>query len=181
MAALMIPLATLVLVSDIAIALFLLIIFLGFFSAKARGFSSAIKKFIGRYSLQFAFLVALVSTLGSLYFSEIAGLIPCELCWFQRIFMYPQALVLGLALFRKDYGVFYYILPMSVIGGMISLYNYYIQIMPQAATCSAGVSCAISPFYIYGYINIAIMALTGFVMLAVIGLVSRSMLKNNNS
>jgi disulfide bond formation protein DsbB len=177
MAALLTPLATLVLISDIAIALFLLLNIAGIFSSNARKLAAKVKSIIARYALQFGFAVALVSTLGSLYFSEIAGFIPCELCWFQRIFMYPQAIIFGIALLKKDSRVLTYTLPLSVIGGAFSAYNYYLQLTASKATCSIGESCATSPFFLYGYITIATMALTGFVILAVIGIISRSRLK----
>src|SRR5258705_13166689 len=61
-----------------------------------------ITKFIGKYGLFFAFLISLVATLGSLFYSQIAGFTPCDLCWFQRIFMYPLVVLLGLALIKKD-------------------------------------------------------------------------------
>ncbi|MCS0543365.1 disulfide bond formation protein B, partial [Aeromonas veronii] len=52
-----------------------------------------------------AFAAALISTLGSLYFSEIQKFVPCELCWYQRIFMYPLAIILGIAIFKKNYNI----------------------------------------------------------------------------
>ena len=71
--------------------------------------------------LYLAWLVALIATLGSLYFSEIRGYIPCVLCWFQRICMYPLVLVLGLAAFRGDLGGRSYARPLAVIGWCIAL------------------------------------------------------------
>ncbi|MEM7737254.1 MAG: disulfide bond formation protein B, partial [Deinococcota bacterium] len=35
-----------------------------------------------------AWLIALVATAGSLYFSEVRNFIPCTFCWYQRILMY---------------------------------------------------------------------------------------------
>jgi disulfide bond formation protein DsbB len=66
--------------------------------------------------LYLAWVVALVATLGSLYFSEVLHFVPCVLCWFQRIFMYPLAIVLGVAAFRSDLAVRAYVLPLAVIG-----------------------------------------------------------------
>lgn len=71
--------------------------------------------------------ISLIATLGSLYFSEILKFIPCDLCWFQRIFMYPQVVLLGLAAIRKEYGIARYSLALSIIGGAISLYHYALQ------------------------------------------------------
>ena len=71
--------------------------------------------------LAFAWVVALVATLGSLYYSEVRLFLPCELCWYQRIFMYPQAVILGLALWRQDFGVWPYSLALSLLGGSVSV------------------------------------------------------------
>lgn len=73
--------------------------------------------------LYLAWVVALVATLGSLYFSEIKGFRPCVLCWYQRIAMYPQVLLLGIAAFRSDYGVRRYALPLAIIGWLTALYQ----------------------------------------------------------
>lgn len=173
------PLATLVLASDIAIALFVLLSIASVFSAPARRLRDTLLARVSKYALAFAFVVALVSTLGSLYFSEVAHYEPCRLCWFQRIFMYPQAILLGMAFFRKDNKIFSYAVPLSVIGGMISAYHYYIQVKAAvtastASSCSAtGVSCASTPFFSYGYITIPFMALTGFALILIAAYISR--------
>ncbi|GAA5503320.1 disulfide formation protein [Deinococcus xinjiangensis] len=73
--------------------------------------------------LYLAWLVALVATLGSLYFSEVKGFRPCILCWYQRICMYPLALILGIAAFRSDFGIRRYVLPLAIIGGLIGLFQ----------------------------------------------------------
>ncbi|EGA90693.1 BdbC [Planococcus donghaensis MPA1U2] len=74
-----------------------------------------------------AWFVSLIATLGSLYFSEIRGFIPCDLCWIQQIFMYPLVLVLGIATFRNDVKAAIYVLPLSLIGGTISILHYLQQ------------------------------------------------------
>ena len=71
--------------------------------------------------LYLAWVVALVATLGSLYFSEVRGFVPCVLCWFQRICMYPLVLVLGTAAFRNDLDARVYALPLAVIGWVVAL------------------------------------------------------------
>ena len=122
-------LATLTMLSDIIIALALLyFVFRIYFKL---GFLESVLNFFRRYSLQFALFVAMSATLGSLFFSEIAKFTPCKLCWFQRIFMYPQVLILGIALFYKDFSNSQNMLhPMCVIGGFISIYKYcnYLQL-----------------------------------------------------
>ena len=73
--------------------------------------------------LYLAWVVALVASLGSLYFSEIRGFVPCILCWFQRIFMYPLAIVLGVAALRGDLNIRLYALTLAVFGWLIALYQ----------------------------------------------------------
>lgn len=63
-----------------------------------------------------AWVIALIATLGSLYFSEIREFRPCILCWYQRIFMYPLVLLLGIAAFRSDAGIKTYVLPLAILG-----------------------------------------------------------------
>ena len=89
---------------------------------------------LGRMALWLAWLVATVTTLGSLYYSQIADFIPCELCWFQRICMYPLVLILGVAVWRRDRGVWVYVLPQAVIGAAIAIYHTQLQAFPGQAT-----------------------------------------------
>ena len=73
--------------------------------------------------LYLAWLAAILATLGSLYFSEVRGFIPCILCWFQRICMYPLVIVLGVAAYRTDWGARAYALPLALIGWLIAAYH----------------------------------------------------------
>jgi len=126
---------------------------------------------VGQYSLLGAFLVALLSTAGSLYFSEIAKIVPCELCWLQRILMYPQVVLLGLALLKKNRDIFYQSATLSIIGFAIAVYHYYLQrggnpLVP-CSTVGYSVDCAKNFTLNYGYITIPVMAMTGFVMIII--------------
>ncbi len=130
-----------------------------------------ILKFIGKYALIFAFLIALVATLGSLFYSQVMGFEPCQLCWFQRIFMYPLVILLGFALFKKDDNITDYALSLSVIGGAISLYHNYMYYSNGGlnATCQlAGmnvISCVRRYVFEFGYVTIPLMALTAFALI----------------
>lgn len=125
--------------------------------------------FLEDNALILAFVVSLLATLGSLFYSEIAGYTPCKLCWYQRIFMYPQVIILGTALIRKARNIVYYVIPLSVIGGGISIYHYFIQRAAYAASCSAnGVSCSSKYVFHFGYITIPIMALTAFGLIIIL-------------
>lgn len=118
-----------------------------------------------------ATIIALVATLGSLYFSEVMMYIPCELCWYQRILMYPLVILLGIATIKKDAGIATYILPLSIIGASISFYHYLIQ--KVAFFGENSVSCGVVPCtgqYInwMGFITIPFLALISFISIAVI-------------
>lgn len=134
------------------------------------------KGIIGKYGVLFAFVIALMTTFGSLFFSEIAGFEPCKLCWFQRIFMYPQVILFAIALWKKDNAIFQYAVPMSFMGLIVAAYHYYIQINATASViCAAGAteSCAIRQFMNFGYITIPMMSLTAFLLIIFIGMIKR--------
>jgi disulfide bond formation protein DsbB len=112
-----------------------------------------------------AFLVAATATIGSLYFSERAGFVPCRLCWFQRIAMYPLSVILLVAAIRKDQTVRWYAGPLAAIGAAIAGYHTLIEWRPQLDTGSCeltGPSCTYVWFREFGFISLATMALVGF-------------------
>lgn len=125
---------------------------------------------VGRLSLTLGALVATVATAGSLYFSEIADYIPCRLCWFQRICMYPLVAILGVAAWRRDRGARWYCLPLLVAGGSVSLYHYIIEWKPSwgESACGVGPSCTDVWFRELGFVTLAFMALAGFVAIGVL-------------
>ncbi|NTW22310.1 disulfide bond formation protein B [Candidatus Falkowbacteria bacterium] len=142
-----------------------------------RGKLPRLHGFLAHLSLPLAFATALVATLGSLYLSEIAGFKPCDLCWFQRIFMYPQAILLGLALLRREMVVICYSLPLLFIGLAISLYHNYIVYQAVTATfCSAigEISCTQQYIVEYGYVTIPLMSLTAFLLVILSLLLAKS-------
>jgi len=132
----------------------------------------AMQIFFARYGLLLAFITALAATVSSLFYSEVVGFEPCNLCWFQRIFMYPLVIILGLALFRKDLRAVTYGLVLSGIGFLITLYHNYIYYMNQglAANCDFGgtsVSCIKRYVFEFGYITIPLMSLTAFALIII--------------
>ncbi|KAF0996212.1 disulfide oxidoreductase [Geobacillus sp. TFV-3] len=115
-----------------------------------------------------AWATALIATLGSLYFSEVLGYIPCDLCWFQRIFMYPQVIILGMAVVRQDAAAARYSFALSLIGGLISLYHYGLQKIPlfQEYAISCGrIPCTGQYINWLGFITIPFLALTAFMII----------------
>lgn len=100
--------------------------------------------FFQRYGLYLAWVVACAALLGSLYSSELALLPVCKLCWFQRIALYPLALILGIAAYYDDRQVYRYALPLAGIGIAIALYHYLLQQFPTwfpLHLCDLGPSC----------------------------------------
>jgi disulfide bond formation protein DsbB len=112
-----------------------------------------------------AWSVALVATLGSLYFSEIRGFPPCVLCWYQRIAMYPLVIILAVGILLKDRKLTWYALPLSLVGGAIALYHvllYYHIIPESAAPCTLGISCTTEYIEWLGFITIPFLSLIAF-------------------
>ncbi|PIC78052.1 disulfide bond formation protein B [Sporosarcina sp. P19] len=122
------------------------------------------------YLLYVAWVVSLVAMFGSLYFSEIKGYIPCELCWYQRILMYPLTLLLGIATFQNDTTVKKFVLPLALIGGSISFMHYLEQKIPGFGgikPCVSGVPCNAEYINWFGFVTIPFLALMAFVLIAV--------------
>ena len=120
-----------------------------------------------------ALLAAWVATCGSLFFSEVLGWPPCELCWFQRILMYPLAVILAVAILRRDEGVHLYVLPFSVVGIGVSLYHHLLiktNWFPPPS-CSSGVPCNVDFLNWFGFITIPFLALIAFVIITLAMLV----------
>lgn len=126
-------------------------------------------EFIRRYALYFAWLVAIVATGGSLYFSEIAGFVPCTLCWVQRIFMYPLVILLGIACYREDRKIAVYVIPLTVLGGTVSIYHYMEQKVGGLPTpCAVGVPCNVEYINWFGFITIPFLALIAFLLITML-------------
>ncbi|MBP3950794.1 disulfide oxidoreductase [Bacillus suaedae] len=129
-----------------------------------------------------AWLVSLVATLGSLYFSEILGFVPCDLCWYQRILMYPLSLILGIATFKSDFTIRKYVLPLAMVGWIISLYHYLIQKIPGFAPirpCVSGVPCNAQYINFFGFITIPFLALVAFSLIILFMSLASSTIKNS--
>ena len=111
--------------------------------------------------------IAAVGTAGSLYFSEVLGLVPCELCWIQRILLYPQVVILGVAAIERRGGVWLTALPLSLFGIAVSSYHTWLQLTPSA-TCSPDGGCG-SILYsaLGGLVTIPRLALVAFTLLSI--------------
>lgn len=142
-----------------------------------RGVGARVWSVMNRIALPGAFAVAAISTVGSLMFSEVAKFSPCVLCWYQRIVMYPQVVLLGLALNGKNRDVVPGVMTLSIIGLLIAGYHYALQLgAPAIGPCTAApvaVDCAAKVPFTFGYVTIPLMAATGFVMIIVAMLLLR--------
>ncbi len=115
--------------------------------------------------LLLAWLASIVAMVGSLFFSERMGFVPCTYCWYQRIVMYPLVLFLGIAFYRNDRDIYKYVLPLSVIGMLLSSYHYALQKIPslhEFSTCTSGVPCSGQYINWFGFITIPFLALIAF-------------------
>jgi disulfide bond formation protein DsbB len=123
--------------------------------------------------LKYAFTVSLTATLGSLFYSEIAGFTPCLLCWYQRIFMYVLPIITLIAILYKEYQIRKYVITLATIGSFISLYHIFVQITPRFTCASGGVDCGIISTLGFGYITIPVMALTAFAMIIILTVIQK--------
>lgn len=137
--------------------------------------SKILKKF-AKIADKYTFVMALVATLGSLYYSEIAGFEPCKYCWFQRILMYPLTIIMYIAIRIKDKYVSRYVLPISGVGTLLAGYHYLTQLGWLPSTCVAtgySVGCAKIFVMTFGYITIPMMSFTAFLLIFVLQIISK--------
>lgn len=172
--ALTLALSVLTLVALASSAAMIAVLVLAQFSTTWRGASYRLQVALSSEGLRVAWLVAAIATAGSLYFSDVAGYEPCRLCWYQRIAMYPLAVILGVAAIRGDTGVVRYALPLTVIGAPISLYHYLIEWVPSIAgdACDPRNPCSLVWFRELGFVTLPLMALSAFVLIALVVLLA---------
>ncbi len=122
--------------------------------------------FIDKHFLILAFLVSLMASVFPLVYSEVINFLPCYLCWWQRVFMFPLVLMFGVALWDKDRKVIRYALPLLCVGFLISTYQnffYYFGENSNLPCDASGLSCYQRLVSVFGgYISIPMLALTAF-------------------
>ncbi len=130
---------------------------------------------INTHGILLGFIVSLGGLIGSLVYSNIIGFAPCDLCWIQRIFLYPQAFLFAVALWKKDKtAIVNYSLVLTIVGLLVALnHNLLAWTDFSVLPCSATVSCTKVYVDIFGYITIPIMSLTTFVVLLGIMLIKK--------
>jgi hypothetical protein len=140
------------------------------------GLKRSVWSTLGPSALWLAFAVALTATLGSLYLSEVAHFVPCKLCWYQRIAMYPLVPILFVAALKRDAGVWRYAAPLAAIGSALSIYHYQLERFPDqtSVSCTLEAPCTVVWIWKFHYISIPFMALSGFALIVALLLVARS-------
>jgi len=122
-------------------------------------------------TVTWAFLIALIATLGSLFFSEVMHFIPCSLCWYQRIFMYPLAVIFLVNLLYPDDKVYQYALPLVLIGLAIAVYHNLLmfKIIPESLSpCVQGVPCSVDYLNWFGFITIPLLSFTAYLAILMV-------------
>ncbi|MFZ3186220.1 MAG: disulfide bond formation protein B [Pseudomonas sp.] len=113
----------------------------------------------------------MASTFGALFIGEVMGKAPCVLCWFQRIFMFPLALILVIACYRSDFAVWKYALPLAVIGWGIALYHCLLIagfIPENIKPCGAGTPCSGADMMLLGSVPLPLISLIAFTVIAIL-------------
>ncbi len=144
-----------------------------------------ITRLLREHGLLLAFFVALGASAITLVYSEVFGFAPCGLCWLQRVFLYPQVVLLGIALWKKESRIADYSLGLSVLGGLVALYQHYLQmggvsVLP-CPSAGAGTDCAQRFVFEFGYITFPLMAATVFALIAVLMLLVRNSTRWNTT
>ncbi|MGB6329862.1 MAG: disulfide oxidoreductase [Halarcobacter sp.] len=126
------------------------------------------------------FLISSVATLGSLFFSEVMEFVPCSMCWYQRIFMYPLVLIFLINLLYPDEKIFKYSMPLVLLGFLFALYHNLLMwgIIPESAVpCKQGVPCSTEYFEYLGFINIPFLSLFSYFLILVLLLLGQNKIK----
>ncbi len=134
-----------------------------------------------------AFLLAFLASVASLFLSEVMHFQPCVLCWYQRIAMYPQVILLYIAQLRKEQVLTPYLIVVNVIGGLISLYHYSLHILPRTTVlimpCSkqfGGVPCDKGYDFYFGFMTFPLMAWSVFALITFLLAISQTKVSIKN-
>lgn len=138
------------------------------FSDGVAGMRDATWETVAEIALPLAAIVGLVAVLGSLYYSEVEHFIPCKLCWYQRIAMYPMPVILAIAAWRRDRSVRAYVIPLAAIGAAFAIYHYQLERFPDQSSgfCTVEAPCTIVWVWMFHFISLPLMALSGFALIA---------------
>lgn len=145
-----------------------------------------IERILAPYTYQLAFFLALIATSASLFLSEVLHFAPCVLCWYQRIVMYPQTLLLYTALMRNERVLKPYLLVLNIVGMIVSLYHYSLHILPRTilpilpcAKNFGGVPCDKGYDLYFGFMSFALMSWVVFALITYLLLIAPSKKKQS--
>jgi disulfide bond formation protein DsbB len=169
-------LALLALVAEAAVAVAVVLAVGRRWSSALDRAAVALHSSIGPAALELALAVAVVAMAGSLSFSEVAHFVPCKLCWYQRIAMYPLVPLLAVAVRHQDRaGARRYGVPIAVLGGLVSTYHVLLERFPSLETgaCDPTNPCTLRWVERFGYLTIPVMAWSAFALIVTLLLLAR--------
>jgi disulfide bond formation protein DsbB len=157
-----------------AVAFLFVIYFVIAFYEKKKNKKRPLLELTARFALPLGFLFSFFGMFMSFFYAEVLRFAPCDLCWFQRIFLYPQAFLFGYAWVKKDKGVFAYSLVLSTVGVAIGIYHHMLQIgydlMKPCSNAPFAVDCAKPSFIEFGFVTFPLMSTVLFVWLIIVAL-----------
>lgn len=134
------------------------------------------KKFLKEYGNYLVWGTALAGTLGSFYFSEVMNLVPCVLCWYQRMALAPLVLLVGVGILKKNPDMPVYVLPFSIAGLGVGIFQnllYYGVISEELSPCTIGISCVDPANQLLGWgITIPMLSTIAFAVITIIMLIN---------
>ena len=145
--------------------------------------SRGIENFLGQRAVLLAFIVSVMAVGGSLFYSEIVGFEPCVLCWWQRAFIFPLPVILGIAIWKGEKNVFQYVVPLVTLSAIIAIYQSYVYLGGLSLLPCTAVGGACSKVYVkeFGYITIPLMSLTISLYILLLAWVRKIYDKNSNA
>lgn len=123
---------------------------------------------INRYALYGAWLMAMLATFGSLYYSEISNFQPCTLCWYQRVAVYPLAIILGMATYRRDKAIVPYAMALTFLGLFFAVYQVLEVYIPGLAAlnlCGLDNNCKADYVNYFGFLTIPMLSIGAFLII----------------
>lgn len=119
-------------------------------------------------------ILAMLATIGSLYYSEVLGFVPCTYCWYQRILMYPLVIIIGVAIAQKDKRVVITTAIFSGLGTALAAYHYALQklsiLRDNAPSCGDGVPCTAQYVNYFGFVTIPALSLIAFSLIFILSI-----------
>ncbi|NGX28654.1 MAG: Disulfide bond formation protein C [Candidatus Anoxychlamydiales bacterium] len=129
-------------------------------------------KNVRRFSLYLAWLVALVATIGSLFVSEILNIKPCVFCWYQRVFMFPLVIILGIAAYKNDAKIIPYIISFPIIGALIAIAQTLLSYL-NLSSLVCGLDCTQGNIKLFGFFELSIVSIVAFIVIFVLLLLAK--------